>query len=138
MLLNNDITLVRVSSVLNKDVKQYGKNHMFDGEEDTCWNSDHGTPQWINLFVNPQDLSMIKICVQFQGGFCGKNCFAEFYEDNTVVANFPFYPEDVNAVQFFIFEFPSVKKVCAVKLIFPESTDFFGRIIVYNLSIHSA
>ena len=31
---------VRVSSVLNRDVKQFGKKFMFDGEEDTCWNSD--------------------------------------------------------------------------------------------------
>ena len=30
----------RVSSVLNRDVKQFGKKFMFDGEEDTCWNSD--------------------------------------------------------------------------------------------------
>jgi len=31
---------VRVSSVLNRDKKQFGKSHMFDGKEDTCWNSD--------------------------------------------------------------------------------------------------
>ena len=26
--------------MLNRDVKQFGKKFMFDGEEDTCWNSD--------------------------------------------------------------------------------------------------
>ena len=30
----------RVSSVLGRDVKQYGKKFMFDGADDTCWNSD--------------------------------------------------------------------------------------------------
>ena len=26
--------------MLNRDVKEYGKNFMFDGNEETCWNSD--------------------------------------------------------------------------------------------------
>lgn len=30
----------RVSSVLNRDVKQFGKKHLFDDDEETCWNSD--------------------------------------------------------------------------------------------------
>lgn len=30
----------RVSSVLNRDVKHFGKKHMFDASEETCWNSD--------------------------------------------------------------------------------------------------
>ncbi len=29
----------RVSSVLNRDTKQFGKHHMFDGSSETCWNS---------------------------------------------------------------------------------------------------
>lgn len=29
----------RVSSVLNNDQKSYGKRCMFDGNEETCWNS---------------------------------------------------------------------------------------------------
>uniref|UniRef100_A0AAQ4RBY3 Nuclear receptor 2C2-associated protein n=1 Tax=Gasterosteus aculeatus aculeatus TaxID=481459 RepID=A0AAQ4RBY3_GASAC len=33
-------TQSRVSSVLNRDVKQYGKKFMFDCNEETCWNSD--------------------------------------------------------------------------------------------------
>lgn len=32
--------MLRVSSVLNKDVKQFGKQHLIDGSEETCWNSD--------------------------------------------------------------------------------------------------
>ncbi|CAG2176134.1 unnamed protein product, partial [Oppiella nova] len=29
-----------MSSVLNKDVKQFGKQFLIDGKEDTSWNSD--------------------------------------------------------------------------------------------------
>ena len=36
----------RVSSVLNKDTKQYGKRHMFDGQAETCWNSDEVRSTW--------------------------------------------------------------------------------------------
>jgi len=38
--LNDQIISYAVSSVLNKDIKQYGKKYLFDGEDDTCWNSD--------------------------------------------------------------------------------------------------
>ena len=30
----------RVSSTLNRDTKQFGKKFLFDGREETCWNSD--------------------------------------------------------------------------------------------------
>jgi len=30
----------RVSSVINRDTKQFGKKHLIDGHVDTCWNSD--------------------------------------------------------------------------------------------------
>jgi hypothetical protein len=33
-----------VSSVFLKNHKQFGKKHIFDGKEDTCWNSDQGLP----------------------------------------------------------------------------------------------
>jgi hypothetical protein len=32
--------LTRVSTVLNKDTKSYGKQFLCDGKEETCWNSD--------------------------------------------------------------------------------------------------
>ena len=39
----------KVSTVLNKNVKEFGKKFLFDNREDTCWNSDQGTPQFISL-----------------------------------------------------------------------------------------
>uniref|UniRef100_A0A1D5RLT0 Nuclear receptor 2C2-associated protein n=1 Tax=Mus musculus TaxID=10090 RepID=A0A1D5RLT0_MOUSE len=37
-------TVSRVSSVLNRNSRQFGKKHLFDQDEETCWNSDqvHG------------------------------------------------------------------------------------------------
>ena len=29
-----------VSSTLNKNTKEYGKKHLFDNKDETCWNSD--------------------------------------------------------------------------------------------------
>lgn len=33
------LPLVRVSSVLNRNVREFGAAHMFDGSDITCWNS---------------------------------------------------------------------------------------------------
>lgn len=32
--------ILRVSSTQNRNAKEYGKKFMFDGLEDSCWNSD--------------------------------------------------------------------------------------------------
>ena len=33
-----------VSSVLDKKHKEYGKKFLYDGKDETCWNSDQGLP----------------------------------------------------------------------------------------------
>ncbi|CAO2612622.1 Nuclear receptor 2C2-associated protein [Lemmus lemmus] len=33
-------TVSRVSSVLNRNSRQFGKKYLFDEDEETCWNSD--------------------------------------------------------------------------------------------------
>ena len=48
-ILNPKEFRVKVSSVLNRNVKEFGKQFLFDGREDTCWNSDQGTPQLIQV-----------------------------------------------------------------------------------------
>ncbi|MGH0192208.1 UNVERIFIED_CONTAM: hypothetical protein FKN15_005316 [Acipenser sinensis] len=40
-----------VSSVLNRDVKQFGKKHMFDSNEETCWNSDQASVKLLPQLV---------------------------------------------------------------------------------------
>ncbi|XP_061094197.1 nuclear receptor 2C2-associated protein [Conger conger] len=126
-------TSSRVSSVLNRDVKQFGKKYMFDSNEETCWNSDQGDPQWVVLeFPQPVKISEVKL--QFQGGFSGKNCRMEGCMKEAEFEKFSdFYPEDNNSMQVFpIQEAPLAQKL---KIVFENSTDFFGRIIVYSLDI---
>lgn len=45
-------TVTRVSSVLNRNTRQFGKKHMFDQDEETCWNSD----QVRHLLLGPPPL----------------------------------------------------------------------------------
>ncbi|XP_033213041.1 nuclear receptor 2C2-associated protein [Belonocnema kinseyi] len=125
----------RVSSVLNKNIKEFGKKHLFDESNETCWNSDSGTPQWILInFEEEVDLSEIEI--EFQGGFAGKQCSLEAGSDSknlSVVEEF--FPEDANTGQ--RFRLSETKKAKVFKLVFHNSTDFFGRIVIYRLSFHS-
>ncbi|XP_029939257.1 nuclear receptor 2C2-associated protein [Salarias fasciatus] len=126
-------TQSRVSSVLNRDVKQFGKKFMFDSNEETCWNSDQGECQWVSLDF-PKSVRVSELQVQFQGGFSAKACRIEGCPkdgDLRVLSNF--YPEDNNSLQSFpIQEAPAVDKI---KIMFENSVDFFGRIIVYSLDI---
>uniref|UniRef100_A0A8C7XAL4 Nuclear receptor 2C2-associated protein n=1 Tax=Oryzias sinensis TaxID=183150 RepID=A0A8C7XAL4_9TELE len=126
-------TQSRVSSVLNRDGKNYGKKNMFDCDEETCWNSDQGECQWVSLeFPGPVRVSEVK--VQFQGGFSAKTCRLEGGLKNGDFTELDqFYPEDNNALQSFpIQEAATVNKV---KIFFENSVDFFGRIIVYSLDV---
>ncbi|XP_065060144.1 nuclear receptor 2C2-associated protein-like [Rhopilema esculentum] len=123
---------IRVSSVLNKNVKQYGKKFMFDGKEDTCWNSDQGQQQVIG-FQSSCPVLINEIQIQFQGGFAGKECELEMQSEDGKVTTFNFYPEDINQMQ--IFPVPSTVLTSSFKLNFNTSTDFFGRIIIYQLKL---
>ncbi|KAK3097992.1 hypothetical protein FSP39_015113 [Pinctada imbricata] len=88
-----------VSSVLNRDVKQFGKKHLFDGEEDTCWNSDQGLPQWVHVELT-QLSNVEEIKIRFQGGFAGKECWVESHDcEGTPTKIMDFYPEDINSLQ---------------------------------------
>uniref|UniRef100_A0A8C0YBM1 Nuclear receptor 2C2-associated protein n=1 Tax=Cyprinus carpio TaxID=7962 RepID=A0A8C0YBM1_CYPCA len=118
LICNN--TQSRVSSVLNRDVRQFGKKFMFDSNEETCWNSDQGESQWVVLEF-PQPVKVSELRLQFQGGFSGKSCKLE---DPGRWPNCP--------CLLFI---PNPPLVQRLKIVFENSADFFGRIIVYTLEI---
>jgi hypothetical protein len=86
-------TTCRASSVLRKNAKEFGPARMFDGSDDTCWNSDQvrlaptiraclprasqfhskGSPQVLYLlFQRPVSILLMKI--MFQGGFSATVC----------------------------------------------------------------
>ncbi|NXL54218.1 NR2CA protein, partial [Podilymbus podiceps] len=126
----------RVSSVLNRDVKQFGKKHMFDGSEETCWNSDQGTCQWVTLDF-PRTVKVSQLHIQFQGGFSSRLCTLEGCRAGEELLKISsLYPEDVNAVQISFAAFQVEETVLdKLKITFENSTDFFGRIVVYHLGV---
>ena len=75
---------IKVSSVLNKDSKQFGKQHLLDSSVETCWNSETGSPQTITIKMANDELfgrgrkngEIAGIQLQFQGEFrCRCFCF---------------------------------------------------------------
>ncbi|KAG8594903.1 hypothetical protein GDO81_001355 [Engystomops pustulosus] len=89
----------RVSSVLQRDVKQFGKQFLFDRKEETCWNSDQGSSQWITLEL-PHKVCISEIHIQFQGGFSSRSCILEgCLKECELEKIAEFYPEDNNALQ---------------------------------------
>ncbi|KAF7989573.1 hypothetical protein HCN44_008247 [Aphidius gifuensis] len=124
-----------VSSVLNKDIKSYGKKFLFDDSEETCWNSDSGTPQWILITID-EPCTLSTISIEFQGGFAGKDCHLEAGTDSKNMKKIQdFYPNDINTIQEFKLDKPIEGSI--FKIVFNSSTDLFGRIIIYKLSMYS-
>lgn len=41
----------RVSSVLNRDTTSFGKQHLTDGSEETCWNSEQVSSPVSEIFA---------------------------------------------------------------------------------------
>ncbi|XP_078313560.1 nuclear receptor 2C2-associated protein-like isoform X1 [Crassostrea virginica] len=131
--LTNKKTGLRVSSVLRRAVKEFGPKHLVDDEEDTCWNSDQGSPQWIEVDLDSVS-NVEEIQIRFQGGFAGKDCCIQMTDvENVQHLIMEFYPEDVNSLQ--SFKLPKVTSLKKFKIIFNNSTDFFGRITIYELKI---
>ncbi|XP_078495586.1 nuclear receptor 2C2-associated protein-like isoform X1 [Ciona intestinalis] len=140
MSLIESASNVRVSSVLNRDVKQYGKKYLFDNNEDTCWNSDQGDLQWIKIKLERscQVELNLKLSVQFQGGFSSKHCHLELIYGGNIAATANCYPEDVNSMQTFNLKLSAnsdLKLYDEVKINFKETTDFFGRVTIYCLDL---
>ncbi len=122
---------VRVSSVLNRDIQNYGKKHLIDGNDETCWNSEPSLPQWIRLHfsrkIRPENL-----LITFQGGFVGTACIIKVWHDSTESA-ITLRPVDNNSQQ--TFALSDLPACTNMDIQFTESSDLYGRIIIYGLDI---
>lgn len=79
---------------------------------------------------------MSSIEIQFQGGFAGKKCYLESGQDSKSLQYVQdIYPEDINSTQVFKLNQPTKGQV--FRIVFENSTDFFGRVIIYKLSLYS-
>ena len=87
----------------------------------------------ILTFKEPVKISTVNIT--FQGGFVGLNC--EFWiqteEKDQLSLHKPFYPRDNNAMQ--PFELACEQNITKLKIVFKDSSDFFGRIVIYALDV---
>lgn len=119
--------------------------------EDTCvctalcsnpccrmWPDNQGSPQFIIMDfkkgVVPTELSFT-----FQGGFVGTNCsvYGTPPGDAEQQKLCEIYPEDVNTEQRFQLDAlpASVPSIQMLEIRFDSSTDFYGRVTVYNLNV---
>ncbi|KAI9570120.1 galactose-binding domain-like protein [Boletus coccyginus] len=126
-------TKIKVSSVLDKTA---GKKHLTDGNPETCWTSQQGLPQFIQL-VFPEAVLPRRIVLTFQGGFVAIHCTVEVAvsSERPVWRTWThIHPEDVNRRQ--EFELPGEgEDIQCMRLVFERSSDFFGRITVYELGV---
>ncbi|KAL1728270.1 galactose-binding domain-like protein [Schizophyllum commune] len=133
-LLTKD-TVIKVSSTLDKSV---GKKNLIDGSPETCWTSQQGLPQYVQVvFDRPAKPETISLT--FQGGFVGKTCVVSITQGGTSdwQEMTRIYPEDVNRQQTFPLstDLDLSQGAERLRLTFEESTDFFGRITIYDLKL---
>lgn len=80
-------------------MKQLGKKFMFDGNEETCWNSDQGSPQYVTVEL-PSAASVGCLEIKFQGGFAAREGELLGGESLEVMKEIEkFYPADDNSLQ---------------------------------------
>ncbi|KAF8808018.1 galactose-binding like protein [Phlegmacium glaucopus] len=136
-LLDKEIS-IKVSSFLEKST---GKKNLIDNNPETCWTSQQGLPQFIQLGF-PSRVVPKRLSIVFQGGFVGTRC-AVCIPGTDSNKNWQIicyvYPEDVNRRQSFdlVPAQPELLEggVSFVRLVFEESSDFFGRITVYDMKL---
>lgn len=77
------------------------------------------------------EIQLSSFSIQFQGGFTCKQIDVQNEKKETI---FSCYPEDVNSTQ--KFQLDATTKLKSLKLLLLQPTDFFGRIIIYNLKFY--
>jgi len=143
-------TTARSTSVLQRNTKLYGPMNAIDlSNKSSCWNSD-GTAngnEYISFFIDfHRVVSVEEIRMQFQGGFVAKEFhISTIIEDleNSSSGNWremdddAIEPLDTNQIQIFNLshENPLWKKCTGIRIDFDSSTDFYGRITLYQIQV---
>ncbi|KAL7746775.1 hypothetical protein RI367_007821 [Sorochytrium milnesiophthora] len=134
-LLTGPNVKLKVSSVLNKDTKSYGKQHLIDGSTETCWNSDNAEQQFIVVDFGAQ-VQVSAVSMTFQGGFVSSECELQHWTGNDFALLQTIYPDDINAEQRFeLTPQAGHTTLQRLRILFTRSTDFYGRITMYKLDI---
>lgn len=132
----SDAFTCKVSSVLNREAKQFGKKHLFDGDEETCWNSDQGTPQFVVVEFKEGSRRVEEVRIKFQGGFVGVECYLQAAKEGSDFESISqFFPDDSNKLQSFPIDVETNFEATKFRILFGSSTDFFGRVTIYSLQL---
>ena len=132
---------VRASSVLDGRKSEYGAKNAIDGDGSSCWNSGPSeSGQWVELFFCGAAVDVTGIGFQFQGGFAPHTARVVWNtrgRDAAAVGDADLAAElvvaDSNDVQ--RFALPPRPPATSLAIVFPSSTDFFGRITLYRLTV---
>lgn len=131
-------TTCRASSVLDRNRKLYGADNMLSSDLSACWNSAQGNPQQVQLLFH-RVVDVTKLGIMFQGGFVGQDVQVHVKRATgsgqweSIDADV--HPEDCNDLQ----EFPcAVEQVEALAITFQRSTDFYGRVVIYQLDVQGS
>jgi hypothetical protein len=141
----------RVSSTLDKSTPRIS---LTDRDPGTCWTSTQGLPQWIHLTFATRILPT-EVSFTFQGGFVATRIAVYTASElqapsstgkrdwDWILLKYV-YPEDVNRKQQFDLmtasssnesDSPFKNGVDQVKFVFEQSSDFFGRVTLYDLDV---
>ncbi|CAB9504435.1 receptor 2C2-associated protein [Seminavis robusta] len=137
----------KASSVQHRNMKEYGPMNALKSEDvSSCWysdgNSSNDDPQWYLIqFGRPIQPTQLKL--QFQAGFAAETCHIQIQQQSSSPTTKDWEswqevePDDVHDVQSFPLTKEDAKESTtkAIKLVFGDFTDFYGRIMIYRIEI---
>jgi len=143
-------TTAKASSVLQNNTKVYGPAKALDCENAlTSWNSE-GSPNGkkASFFIvdfsgggkHPnRKVKLEEVCVQFQAGFAAEE-ITLYIQTGTTGDNKPKWTkvEEIEADddhELQSFPLSIADGTTALKIVFDETMDFYGRVIVYQLQV---
>jgi len=142
--------LHRASSVQQNNTKVYGPAKAIDCENPlTSWNSEGSRNGKKESFLvvdfsgggkHPdRTVKIEEVCVQFQAGFAAEEMIVYIQRKNSVSDQWSKVDEleadDDHELQSFRLSAVADDAATAVKIVFDETTDFYGRVIIYQLQV---
>lgn len=104
-------------------------------DESSCWYSDGEEGKAQSLTINfKRQVFPTELKVQFQAGFIAEECKVYAHDD---IEDWKLIDEleilDTHDEQ--VFHLENSQKGDALKIVFDEMTDFYGRVMIYKLAI---
>jgi hypothetical protein len=127
--------------VLQKNVKLFGPmNAMVEGS--SCWNSDASEEEKLFLVDFGRAVEIHELRLEFQAGFAAEVCGVQLLvrrrgpqgdnDDEEWTGVDELEPKDTHELQSFILK---CSVGTALKLIFDEFKDFYGRVTLYRIEV---